>query len=178
MPFAETVVKGPVGSLMNRWSSHRTVRECSEHRCKGFRRVSGINLVLEGALRRTPGAGSRRQVRRRTRIAAAAGPSAGAPPAALRSPDKSGSVRAATSRMRPPKVAHALRSEETPAPAGSHTAADGRREERSKRGPPPSTPQPVWGHDAAVVTGPGGQDPVVAKEMKMGREDQSRQLLQ
>ena len=59
MPFAETVVKGPVGSLMNRWSSHLIVRECSEHRCKGFRRVSGVNLVLEGALRRTAhGAGS------------------------------------------------------------------------------------------------------------------------
>ena len=41
MPFAETVVKGPVGSLMNRWSSHRIVRACSEHRCKGFQRVSG-----------------------------------------------------------------------------------------------------------------------------------------
>ena len=47
MPFAETVVKGPVGSLMKRWSSHRTVRECSLHPCKGFRRVSGVNLVLE-----------------------------------------------------------------------------------------------------------------------------------
>ena len=59
MQFAETVVKGPAGSLMNRWSSHRIVRECSVHRCKGFRRVSGVNPALEGALRRTAlGAGS------------------------------------------------------------------------------------------------------------------------
>ena len=34
------------------------------------------------------------------------------------------------------------------------------------------------GHDAAAVAGPGGQDPVVAQEMKPGRGDQSRQLLQ
>ena len=33
-------------------------------------------------------------------------------------------------------------------------------------------------HDAAAVTGPGGQDPVVAQEMEPGRGDQSRQLLQ
>ena len=50
MPFAETVVKGPAGFLMNRLSLHRIVRACSEHRCKGFRRVSGVNLVFEGAL--------------------------------------------------------------------------------------------------------------------------------
>ena len=106
MPFAETVVKGPVGSLMNRWSSHRIVRECSEHRCKGFRRVSGVNPVLEGTPRRTAlGAGrsARSAVRRRL----------------------------------------------------------GNRLDR---------------HDAAAVAGPGGQDPVVAREMKPGRGDQSRQL--
>ena len=40
---------------MNRWSSHRIVPECSEHRCKGFRRGSGVNLVFEGALRRRLG---------------------------------------------------------------------------------------------------------------------------
>ena len=44
---------------MNRLSSHRIVRECSEYRCKGFRRVSGVNLVLEDAfLRMAHGAGS------------------------------------------------------------------------------------------------------------------------
>ena len=46
MRFAENVRKGPAGSLMNAWSSHLIVRECSEYRCKGFRRVSGVNLVL------------------------------------------------------------------------------------------------------------------------------------
>ena len=38
---------------MNRWSSHRIARQCSEHRCKGFRRGSGVNLAFEGAPRRT-----------------------------------------------------------------------------------------------------------------------------
>ena len=47
MQFAETVVKGPAGSLMNRLWSHRIVRACSERRCKGFRRVSEVDLVFE-----------------------------------------------------------------------------------------------------------------------------------
>ena len=46
LQFAEDLRKGPAGSLMNHLSSHRIVRECSEYRCKGFRRVSGVNLIL------------------------------------------------------------------------------------------------------------------------------------
>ena len=53
MQFAENVRKGSAESLINRLLSHRIVRECPEYRCKGFRRVSGVNLVLEGALLRT-----------------------------------------------------------------------------------------------------------------------------
>ena len=65
---------------MNRLSSHRIVRDCSQYLCKGFRRLSGVNPVVEGALLRT--AHRRRQpmaevVRRRTRTAAEAGPSTG-----------------------------------------------------------------------------------------------------
>ena len=53
---------------------------------KGFRRGSGSTWYLEGALLRTAhGAGSgTEEVRRRTRTAAEAGPSAGTPPTALR----------------------------------------------------------------------------------------------
>ena len=99
---------------MNRLSSHRIVRGCSEHRCKGFRRVSGVNLVLEGTLLR-PAHGAQRiaeEVRRRTRIAAEAGHSAAAQPAALTPPRKRrispGSVRAAMILKGPPQAAHAL----------------------------------------------------------------------
>ena len=68
MQFAETVVKGPAGSLTNRWSSHRpwTIPKATNaprstpkaglqagFNVRGFRRLSGVNLVFEGALLRT-----------------------------------------------------------------------------------------------------------------------------
>ena len=64
MQFAETVVKGRAGSLMNRWSSHRIVRECSEHRAKDYGAFQGptwylrahscVRLTAQGANRRPP----------------------------------------------------------------------------------------------------------------------------
>ena len=80
---------------MNRLSSHSIVWECSEHRCE---RISARFRGQPGTLGHTPrtagaGCGSRRQVRGLTRTAASAGPSAGASPAALPPPDRSGSRR-------------------------------------------------------------------------------------
>lgn len=42
MQFAENVREDPAGTLMNRLSSYRIVRECSEYPCKGFRRSQGL----------------------------------------------------------------------------------------------------------------------------------------
>ena len=96
-------VKVPDGSLVFAQTGVRTnwFGKCSEHRCKGFRPVSGGNRDLEGALLRksSPGfIGAGRdpiaeKVRRRARTVAEAGPSAGVPPAALPlevNPDRGG----------------------------------------------------------------------------------------
>ena len=69
---------------------------------------------------------------------------------------------------RPPHAAHSLMSEETPAPAGSPTAADGRRTQRSHRRPSPTARQPAWPPRCARGPGPGAPGPVVAQEMKPG----------
>ena len=185
MPFAETVVKGPVGSLMNRWSSHRIVRECSVHRCKGFRRVSEVNLVLEGALRRTAhGAGSesrrsayelelrrRRGPRRRHRRQ----------PYPLQIGPDRGRIGQGGDDPQAPATGRACAEVggKHPRQQGRPPQAMGAGTERSKRGPPPSTRQPAWaGTMRPRSRARGARTPVVAQEMEPGRGDQSRQLLQ
>ena len=131
MPFAETVVKGPAGSLMNRWSSRRIVRECSEHRCKGFRRVSGVHPVLEGALLRTvlgAGSESRRRSGYELELRLRRGP-----------PNRSGSRLNRSGRRRSAGARHRLRMRrgrrKRPAPAGPPTPGGGCREEHDTCNP-------------------------------------------
>ena len=79
---------------------------------------------------------------------------------------------------RPPHAAHSLMSEETPAPAGSPTAADGRRTQRSHRRPSPTARQPAWPPRCARGPGPGGARTRGSAGDETGRGNQSRQLLQ
>ena len=136
MPFAEIVVKGPVGSLMNRWSSHRIVRECSEHRCKGFRRGSGVNLVFEGALGRTAlGAGSksRRRSGGELELRMLRGPRRGhrRQPYALQIGPDRGRIGQGGDDPQAPATGRACAEVggKHPRQQGPPTAADGRREE-------------------------------------------------
>ena len=78
---------------------------------------------------------------------------------------------------RPPQAAHSLRSEENtrqqgrppqPMAAGCNARIAVRRRRLGNR---------LGRRDAAAVTGPGGQDPVVTQEMKPGPGNQSRQFL-
>ena len=82
-------------------------------------------------------------------------------------------------RRRPPQVARALRSEEnTRASRDAHRSRWAQGGALKARSVAVDSSTGLGGHDATAAPSPGGQDPVVAQEMKPGRGDQSRQLLQ
>ncbi len=170
---------------MNRLSSHRIVRACSEHRCKGFRRVSGVNLVFEGVLLRTAhGAGS--ESRRR---------SGGELEQRLRRGPRRGHRRQPYPlQIGPDRGRIGPGGEDSQAPATGRAFAEVGGKYPRQQGRPP---QPMAAgrsarravrrrrlgnrlgrHDEVAGPGPGRQDPVVAQEMKPGRGNQSRPLLQ
>ena len=163
---------------MNCLSSHRIVRECSEYRGKGFRRLSGIDLALEGALLRTADAGSesRRRSGGELELRRRRGPRRGhrRQPYPLQiGPDRGrigqgGDDSQATATGR--AFAEVTRAQGRPPQA----MAAGRSARSAVRRLDSST--------GLVGTmrprSPGRQDPVVAQEMEPGRGDQSCQLLQ
>ncbi len=145
------------------------VRECSEHRCKGFRRVSGVNLVLEGALRRTAlGAGSesRRRSGDELELRLRRGPRRGHP----RQPYPL--------QIGPDRGRIGQGGDDPQAPATGRACAEVGAQHPGQQGRPPQAMgagrsarsavrrrrllNRFGGHDAAAVPGPGGQDPVVA----------------
>ena len=161
---------------MNRLSSHRIVRACSEHRCKGFRRVSGVNLVFEGVLFRTAhGAGSesRRRSGGELEQRLRRGPRRGhrrqpyplqiGPDRSRIGPGGDDSQAPATGRAFAEVGGKHPRQQGRPAqPMAAGRSA--RRAVRRRR-----LGNRLGRHDALAGPGPGRQDPVVAQEMKPGR---------
>ena len=171
---------------MNRLSSHRIVRACCEHRCKGFRRVQGsiwylrayssVRLTAQGATR----GGGQAANSNSGSGGALGGGIAGSPTPSRQVQIEAGSVRAAMILRRPPQAAHSLRSEENTRP--SRVAQRSRWPQDAALAEPSAARRRLGNrlgrHDAVAGTGPGRQDTMVAQEMKPGRGNQSRQLLQ
>ena len=90
-------------------------------------------------------------------------------------PNRSGRRRSAVVRNRP-RIRWGRR--KTPAPAGSPTAADGRRIECSLSRPPPTARQPARPARCGRGHGAPTPPPVITEEMEPRRGDQSGQSLQ